>query len=193
MTKNYILYYVYICVYIYRVFVKALVKRLIFVCVYIYIYIYISYKLHYRKYIGNSSGEYPSGNQKRFLSTQKIGATLDNDELKMIILRIKSYFKSRELNQGKLLQKDGFCCVVLFFIQKVDTIQLAWSQSAKRDATACFNFTSQKSSNGSFHACKQESATHKKKKDKLQELLLFIIDSLKKIEILMEEVKERQL
>ena len=40
MTKNYILYYVYICVYIYRVFVKALVKRLIFVCVYIYIYIF---------------------------------------------------------------------------------------------------------------------------------------------------------
>ena len=38
MTKNYILYYVYICAYIYRVFVKALVKRLIFVCVYIYIY-----------------------------------------------------------------------------------------------------------------------------------------------------------
>ena len=40
MTKNYILYSVYICVYIYRVFVKALVIRLIFVCVYIYIYIF---------------------------------------------------------------------------------------------------------------------------------------------------------
>ena len=95
MTKNYILYYVYICVYIYRVFVKALVKRLIFVCVYIYIFP--------TSFIIESILETAAVNT--LLETRK-----DSFPPKKLVLhlRMKSYFKSRELNQGKLPQKMVF-------------------------------------------------------------------------------------
>ena len=51
------------------------------------------------------------------------------------------------------LKKKAFDSVLFFFLKKVDTIQLAWTQSAK-NATTCFSFTSQESLNESFHACR---------------------------------------
>ena len=107
MTKNYILYYVYICVYIYRVFVKALVKRLIFVCVYIYIYIFPT------SFIIESILETAAVNT--LLETRK-----DSFPPKKLVLhlRMKSYFKSRELNQGKLPQKMVFAVQFCFLFRK---------------------------------------------------------------------------